>query len=199
MKKILFINACIRPDSRTFLLAQEVLKRLDGKTEEVNLCHESIRPLDWEQLKKRDGLIAQGNYSGPLFRYANQFISADEILIAAPYWDLAFPSALRVYLEHITITGLTFRYSPQGIPTGLCNADRLIYVTTAGGPIADQPHGYGYIKDLATTFYGIPNVMCFKAENLDIAGADVNGIIKKAVNDIKAADIGKSCHKTPVT
>lgn len=98
MKKILFINACIRPDSRTFLLAQEVLKRLDGTTEEVNLCHESIRPLDWEQLKKRDGLIAQGNYSGPLFRYANQFISADEILIAAPYWDLAFPSALRVYL-----------------------------------------------------------------------------------------------------
>lgn len=41
--------------------------------------------------------------------------------------------------------------------------------------------------------------MCFEAENLDIAGADVNGIIKKTVNDIKAADIGKSCHKAPVT
>lgn len=41
--------------------------------------------------------------------------------------------------------------------------------------------------------------MCFEAENLDIVGADVNGIIKKAVNDIKAADIGKSCHKAPVT
>lgn len=28
--------------------------------------------------------------------------------------------------------------------------------------------------------------MCFKAENLDIVGADVNGIIKKTVNDIEA-------------
>ena len=155
---------------------------MDGKTEEVKLCDENIRPIDWEQLEKRDRLIMQKNFSDPLFKYANQFVEADEILIAAPCWDLAFPSVLRVYFEHITITGLTFRYSPQGIPTGLCNADRLIYVTTAGGPIADQPHGYGYIKDLATTFY----VMCFKAENLDIVGADVNGIIKKTVNDIEA-------------
>lgn len=59
MKKILFINACVRPGSRTYLLAREVLKRLDGKTEEVKLCDENIRPLDWEQLEKRDRLIMQ--------------------------------------------------------------------------------------------------------------------------------------------
>lgn len=189
MKKILFINACVRPGSRTYLLAREVLKRLDGKTEEVKLCDENICPLDWEQLEKRDRLIMQKNFSDPLFKYANQFVEADEILIAAPCWDLAFPSVLRVYFEHITITGLTFEYSPEGVPTGLCNAGRIIYVATSGDPFAGQRHGYDYIKDLANSFYGIPDVMCFKAENLDIKGADVNGIIQKAIQDIETAGI----------
>ena len=71
MKKILFINACIRPQSRTLILAKEVLKRFDGEIEEVNLGKESIRPLDWEQLRERDRLILQKNFSAPLFQYAN--------------------------------------------------------------------------------------------------------------------------------
>lgn len=189
MKKILFINACIRPQSRTLLLAQEVLKKLDGEIEEVNLCNENIRPLDWVQLKQRDDFISQKNFSAPIFKYANQFAKADEIVIAAPCWDLAFPSILRVYLEHVTITGLTFQYSPEGIPTGLCNANRIIYVTTSGGPFGNQPQGYNYIKDLANVFYGIPNILCFKAENLDIKGVDVNSIIQKAIKEIETADI----------
>lgn len=189
MKRILFINACIRPHSRTLLLAQEVLKRLEGEIEEVNLCKENIRPLDWKQLEERDRCVREKDFSSPLFYYANQFIRADEILIAAPCWDLTFPSVLRVYLEHITITGLTFQYSPEGIPSGLCNADRMIYVTTSGGPFENQLPGYDYIKKLAASFYGIPDVRCFQADNLDIRGADVNGIMRKAVQEIEAADL----------
>lgn len=189
MKRILFINACIRPHSRTFLLAREVLKRLDGEVEEVKLCNENMQALDWEQLQERDRLVMQKNFTAPLFKYANQFIRADDILIAAPCWDLSFPSILRVYLEHITITGLTFQYSPEGIPAGLCKANRLIYVTTSGGRFENQSHGFDYIKDLAESFYGIPNVLCFKAENLDITGADVEGILQNTIKDIQTADI----------
>lgn len=46
MKKILFVNACVRPCSRTCLLAQEVLKKLNGQIEEVHLGHEQLSPLD---------------------------------------------------------------------------------------------------------------------------------------------------------
>ena len=157
--------------------------------EEVTLSKENLRPLDWEQLQERDRLIMQKDFSAQLFQYANQFIKADEIVIAAPSWDLTFPSILRVYFEHITITGLTFKYSPEGIPTGLCKAKRMIYVTTSGGPFATQRKGYDYIKDLANSLYGIPNVLCFKAENLDIIGADVNGIMEKSIKEIEAADL----------
>ena len=109
--------------------------------------------------------------------------------MAAPYWDLSFPAALRVYLEHITITGLTFRYTPYGRPEGLCRAGRLIYVTTSGGPMGDPSYGYGYIRTLANTFYGIGDVRCFRAENLDIFGADVEGILQKALGEIAAAGL----------
>ena len=132
MKKILFVNACVRPCSRTYLLAQEVLKKLNGQIEEVHLGHEQLSPLDLELLEKRNQIISSKNFSDPLFRYAAQFAAADEIVIAAPYWDLAFPSILRIYLEHVTVVGVTFQYSPDGIPLGLCKAKRIIYVTTAG-------------------------------------------------------------------
>ena len=141
MKNVLFINACARPDSRTRFLAEKVLAKLSGQTEEVNLYSEKLLPLTYEQLEERNRLIAAGDFSAPLFQFARQFAEADEIVIAAPYWDLSFPSVLRVYLEHTTVTGLTFRYSETGVPIGLCQAKRLIYVTTGAARLATETSG----------------------------------------------------------
>ena len=189
MENILFINACVRPESRTYRLAQEVLKKLNGKKEEVSLFQENIPALDLELLEKRNRLLQERIFSDPMFRYAGQFAAADDIVIAAPYWDLAFPSVLRIYLEHVTVTGVTFQYTPEGIPEGLCRAKRIIYVTTAGGPVGNQNLGYDYVKSLAGTFYGIPDVLCFKAANLDTGGAEGDGILQDAVRDIRLASL----------
>lgn len=189
MRKILFVNACIRPNSRTYYLAQKVLEKLDGEITEVCLCRENLIPLCQKQLEERNTQLAAQNYSAPLFQYARQFAAADEIVIAAPYWDLAFPSVLRIYFEYITVTGLTFRYTAEGVPVGLCKAKRIIYVTTAGGTIGNRNLGYDYIKALSKAFYGIPNVQCFQAENLDIQGADVGQILQKAVQEIENSNI----------
>ncbi|HIU79007.1 MAG TPA: hypothetical protein IAB09_06270 [Candidatus Avilachnospira avicola] len=50
MNNILFINACVRPDSRTRLLAKKVLERLNGNVTELDLEAEGLRPLDWPTL-----------------------------------------------------------------------------------------------------------------------------------------------------
>jgi FMN-dependent NADH-azoreductase len=110
---------------------------------------------------------------------AKQFASAETIVIATPYWDLSFPAVVKTYFENITVTGLTFAYGNDGIPQGLCNGKRLIYVTTAGGPIVYN-FGYDYVSTLAKGFYGIKDVQCVKAEGLDIYGADVLSIMDKA-------------------
>ena len=58
-------------------------------------------------------------------------------------------------------------------------------MTTAGGPIFSDEFGYGYVKALAQGFYGIPDTAMVKAEGLDIIGADVEDILKKAEQEIE--------------
>lgn len=41
------------------------------------------------------------------------------------------------------------------------------------------------MKALASTFYGIADIVCFQAENLDIWGADVPGILENAAKEIQ--------------
>ena len=180
----LFINACVRPNSRTYDLASAVLKHLSGEVNEINLEQEKILPLTSSALAARDSLLRSGHLDAPSLKYAKQFASADQIVIAAPYWDLSFPASLKAFLEAVTATGITFRYSAQGFPEGLCKAKRLIYVTTAGGPILEYNLGFDYVKALSQLYYGIPQILCLKAENLDIIGADVNAILDAAKRTI---------------
>ena len=179
MDKILFINACVREQSRTRELAQCVLDKLSGEVVERNLQLEKIKPLDRKLLQEREQLLAEGKTSDEMFRYAREFADADIIVMAAPYWDMAFPALLKLYLEQITVCGMTFHYLPTGVPEGLCRAKRLYYVTTAGGPIVYN-FGYDYVKALAEQFYGIKVTHFFQAENLDLVGNDAGVIMEEA-------------------
>lgn len=177
---ILFINACVRTASRTKKLADRVLSQKQGPVEEVRL--DKVRfPVAGEAfLARRDELIAQGRFDDPLFDLARQFARADEIVIAAPYWDLSFPAALKQYFEQINVIGLTFSYTDEGVPQGLCRAKSITYVTTAGGLSAPEDFGFGYVKALAQRFYGIPKLSLVKAEGLDMLGADADAILDSA-------------------
>lgn len=181
MEKILFVNACVRENSRTLDIAKIALEKLNNAYTEVNLQKMDLKPLNRESLDIREKLILQDDFSDTMFSLAKDFAAADTIVIAAPYWDLAFPALLKIYLEQITVSGITFRYA-KGVPQGLCRAKRLIYVTTAGGIIYDN-FGFEYVKALAQKLYGIGEVLFFKAENLDIDGNDVNDILRRAKSD----------------
>ena len=156
----------MRENSRTMVLARDFLEKSNGEIVELNLEKEGILPLNRELLEKREKLIAKGDWDNEMLRYARQFANADEIVIAAPVWDLGFPALLKIYVEAITVSGITFRYN-EDRPYGLCKAKKLTYITTAGGEI-HADFGYAYIKTLAQSFYGISDVECIRAENLDV-------------------------------
>jgi FMN-dependent NADH-azoreductase len=179
MSNVLFINVCARENSRTLELAKYVLNKIDGNVDELNLYDMELFPLDSQRLKLRDRAKADGDFSGSEFDLAKQFAKAEEIVIAAPYWDLMFPSLLKIYFENITVNGITFVYNEKGIPQSLCKAKRLIYVTTSGGPIIHNL-GFEYTSALAKSFYEIDCVECVSAEGLDIKGADVLEILETA-------------------
>ena len=183
---LLFVNACARAQSRTLALAHAAAAHL-AKEDVVtlNLFEEDLAPLDGDRLTKREALSAAGDFEDEMFRFAKQFRDAEEILIAAPYWDLSFPAVLKCYLEAVCVCGLTFVYGERGIPVSLCSARRLIYVTTAGGFIPKDNFGYDYVRRLCTDFFGVKDTVCIKAEGLDIDGADVPRILAAAAENVK--------------
>ena len=91
MDKILYINSCVREESRTNKLAKYLLDKLNGNIEEVNLNKENIRPLNSSLLKKRDKLREINDYNDDLFKYAKELKNADIVVISSPYWDLSLP------------------------------------------------------------------------------------------------------------
>ena len=181
---ILYINACVREHSRTKRLADSLIEGLGEEVEELRLSDVSFPVVDEAFLRNRDRLIAAGEFDSPLFALARQFAGADQIVIAAPYWDLSFPSALKQYFEQINVLGITFVYTPEGIPKGLCRAKKLYYVMTAGGMYVPEEFGFGYVRALAQNFYGIEDVQLIRAVGLDIDGADVESIMKESFNSM---------------
>ena len=65
-----------------------------------------------------------------------------------------------------------------------CNADKLYYVTTAGGKILHN-FGFEYVDALVKGFYGIKDTVFISAEGLDIEGADVKKILEDAEKNIR--------------
>ena len=148
-RPILFINACVRGESRTKRLAEKLLEKLNRPVEEVRLEDISFPVANEDFLGMRDSLVSEGSFDNPVFDLARQFSEAETIVIAAPYWDLSFPAALKQYFEQVNVVGITFRYTEEGIPVGLCKADRIFYVSTAGGGYVPTEFGFGYVKALA--------------------------------------------------
>ena len=184
MSEVLFVNACVRPESRTLELAQHLLSKIEGNHQRVDLYDVKLSPLDAKGMELRHEAAEAGDFSSEEFDFAKQFASADVIVIAAPYWDLLFPAVLRTYFEAVCVAGLTFRYSEKGAPVGLCNAKQIYYVTTAGGFIGENNLGFNYVKTLSQQLFGIDNISFISAEGLDINPSAVKEILEKAKEKI---------------
>ncbi len=184
----LFINACVRRGSRTKRLADCVLAERSGPVTELCLGEIGFEPTDEAYLIRRDRLTAEKAFDDPMFQWARQFAAADRIVIAAPHWDLSFPAVLKQYLEKVNVPGITFFYTPEGVPQGLCRARELVYVSTAGGTYVPEAFGFGYVKALAQNFYGIGNVRLVQAVGLDMDGADPERILRESME--QAAEQG---------
>lgn len=182
---ILFINACVRKESRTKKLADYLLSKTGEKIEEVMLWDIDFPVVDESFINRRDRLIINGQFNDPMFSLARKFAKADIIVIAAPFWDLSFPAVLKQYFEQINVLGITFSYSKKGIPVGLCKASKLYYVTTAGGVYYPEEYGFGYVKEMAKSFYGITETELIKAVGLDIDKADEEKILSECMKGIK--------------
>ena len=191
MSELLFVNACVRGErSRTLALARRFLDAYKKSHPEVrvterDLMEERLEPQYPEVLEQRDALWAAGQLEEPMFAPARQFAGADRIVVAAPFWDLSYPAILKIYLERISVTDLTFGYDDQGRMVGLCRAEKLLLITTRGGNFslpetAWMESGARHLKALCA-MYGIPEFRLLCAEGLDDVRSDKEAILARAM------------------
>ena len=192
MEDLLFINACVRGQkSRTLQLARRFLgawqhAHPEAVITERDLCRDRLSPQYPEVLEERDALWSAGKLDDPLFQPARQFAAASRIVIAAPFWDLSFPAILKIYLERISVTNITFGYDESGRSVGLCRAEKLLFITTRGGDfsipeISWMEMGARQLEALCA-MYGIPSFQCLTAQGLDDIRNDKEAILAQAMD-----------------
>ncbi len=190
MKEVLFVDCCIRGEqSRTAQVARAFLSALDPARFHVTVVspeREDLRPLAGARFEERQRLVAQGDLNHPSLRHARQFAQADLVVMAAPFWDLSFPALLKVYVENVSVDGITFQYTEKGLQ-GLCRGSHLIFLTTRGGFYGDShmEQGSCYLKALKD-FFGFGAYACVSAEGLDVMGSDILALVDDACRRAKA-------------
>jgi FMN-dependent NADH-azoreductase len=185
--KLLFVNCCISQrgeSSRTLALAESYLAAFRAKhpeTEVETVTPEqmlALKPFDAEMLNERDALAKGGVVDAPIYDLARQFAGADHIVVAAPYWDMSYPAALRTYIEYISANGLAYHYEMDG-SHGDCAAEWLVYLTSGGDFEHEDSVGVVHWRQLCTLF-GIGRFDYVFAGGLDIDPAKTPALLESA-------------------
>ena len=185
--KLLFVNCCISQrgeNSRTLSLARAFLEAFRAAHPGAEI--ETVKPetlltlrhFGPEMLNDRDALAGVGAWDAPVFALARQFRAADAVVVAAPFWDLSFPAALRTYIEYISANGLTYHYEADGCH-GDCRAQRLVYLTSGGDVEREDSLGVLYWRQLAAMF-GIPQFDYVFAGGVDLDPAKAPELVAAA-------------------
>lgn len=186
MAKVLFIDGCARgwEVSRTYAVAEKFMRRYsethpEDEIQELHLAEEHLSYLTGPSLDKRNKLLEKGAQTSEAFGLARQFAQADKIFLSAPFWDMSFPALVKVYIEVISVNGITFGYDQEGRTQGLCRAEKLFYLTTSGDEIdltSDKGSVLSYLRSLCD-MYGIGLLEHLWLQGLDLKEADVEKIL----------------------
>ena len=173
MKKLLYIDACIRNgESRTKRIATPIVEALKEKYDVDTLVLNEL-PLNIvkeELLQKR----VNGEVDPIVMSWAEMVRDADRIVIGAPFWDMSIPVALKVFFELCSIFNVTFS-SDDKTCFGKCRAEKMLYITTRGmdiptGDVLEQ--ATPYLKALSW-LWGIGSLQVVAAQNMDYVSAEV--------------------------
>jgi len=195
MSKVLYLKANAKPDgeSRTFKISDsfmEEYKKLhpDDEIITIDLYKEGIEPLPFGKINELHTPAEGTAHDHPILKYAYQFVEADKYIIAAPFWNLSIPAILKAYIDYITVTGITFKYTANG-PVGMCTGKKAVHITSRGGvysaePLSSYEMGDRYLRTILG-FLGITDFTTIAAEGLDVIGNNIDEIINNAIASAK--------------
>ena len=195
--KLLFVDCCISQrgaESRTRKLADAFLEAFRAKYPDAEVETVSpetmlaLKPLHTELLDYRDAMASVGAFDAPIFELALQFRAADAVAVAAPYWDMSYPAALKTYIEYISANGLAYHYEADGCH-GDCRAEKLVYLTSGGDFEHENSVGVLHWQQLCGLF-GIGQFDYVFAGGMDIDPAKTPALLDAACE--KARELAKT-------
>lgn len=167
MKKLIYINACMREESRTQRIAAPIMKELASRyeVETIHLDKSDFQPVDRDILHQRNIDLYVPD---ELVALARRIAEADRIVIAAPFWDMSFPSILKVFFENMSLFNITFASTDKEC-VGLCKCEKMLYITTRGMNISTGSpleQATPYLKALSH-LWGLGELTVISAQNMD--------------------------------
>ena len=183
MKKLMVIDCCMREGSRTERILNPVVEALSSRydIERIKVEDLHLTAVDSRVLEER----ASGYVPEEIVALSRRLASASRIVIAAPFWDMSFPAALKVFFENMSLFNITFADDGEKC-VGLCSCERVLYITTRGMNIHtgdDIEQGTPYIKALSR-LWGLGDVITVAAENMDYStDVQVEEKIKRAIDE----------------
>lgn len=179
--KLFYIDATMREESRTRRIASPLIEELGKRyeIETVKLDGADFPAVGSSILHDRDNGIVPQEYAD----MARRLAAADRIVIAAPFWDMSFPSALKVFFENMSLYNITFGSNDREC-FGLCRCEKLLYITTRGMDIhTGDPleQATPYIRALGF-LWGLGDIRVVSAENMDYSSPEqIEAKISEAV------------------
>lgn len=183
MKKLIFIDACMRAGSRTRRIAGPLVAELSKRysVETVDLTRNIYTAADNHTLEDRNnGIVPEEHVA-----LAKRIAAADRIVIAAPFWDMSFPAALKVFFENMSLFGVTFDTDDKKC-YGLCKAEKVLYITSRGMDICTGDpleQATPYIKALSH-LWGWGELTVIAAQNMDYSSPEeIEARIDRAIEE----------------
>ena len=170
-EKLIIIDSCMREESRTRRILKAAEEVLSGRYEikKIDVSETGFMPLTPSGLSERNN----GNVPEEAVALAKRVAAADRLVIAAPFWDMSFPAALKTFFENLSLYGVTFTDNGQTCE-GLCRSKGVLYITTRGMNIPDgdpREQGSTYLRALSS-LWGLGEVTTVSAWNLDYLSPD---------------------------
>ncbi|EJT5926374.1 FMN-dependent NADH-azoreductase [Clostridium perfringens] len=196
MSKVLYIKANIKNEgeSRTFKVSDSFVEEYKKNNPEdeiitLDLYKENIDFLRADDLGKLFGPKDEESKNNSILKYAYQFADADKYIIAAPMWNLSFPAILKAYIDYVSVSGITFKYTAEG-PVGLLNNKKAVHIVSRGGGYDNSPYEMGdrYLRTILG-FFGIKDIETIAIDNLDVIGVNVKEKVKEGIE--KAISLAK--------
>ena len=219
MEKLLYITANTKPEetSTSKTVGRRFINNFISKVqnytvEELDLYNENIPEINHRLFNGR-GQLASGDIYNALSEedkksvdrinvLCDQFLNADTYVIAAPMWNLGYPSRLKSYLDCIMINDKVIKIS-QDDAVGLLDdkTRNMVYIQSCGEiypKIFDSKfnHAIDYFRDVFK-FLGVNKFESILVEGTDTSSVGIDKAIKDSQKDIE--DVVNKFSKTSLS